>query len=321
MLIDSTRIRQKARREYDQVRRRLARAQEELTTFESKDVPLFRQWLQAAYGPILADLQQLSQAIQTTQSRIAEIQWAAHAWLCPPHLAAQRLQQGEKPGPADETESSRPGFEHNDHAGQWADDTMDEQSAREHQRRHGYDPRGAASPADGRTAAAQGSKERARRVRDIYRQIARHVHPDTRGKAMSAAVKALWLEAQNAYRQHDLEHLEMLQVRLNMETHHDRSDTQVSLLRQMTRAVKQTLKQLQSRLREQRRDPAWGFSELKDRGPLARAVGRAVRNDREGLRQQAAMLTEALRNLQQPPPPHGRRHSRQRDNPTFDWSC
>lgn len=304
MRVDATRIRQKARRDYDQTRRRLARAQAELDAFETADMPLFRKWLHATFAALLSELKELTATIQNSEARLDELEMAATVWRCAPHVAAQRLRNGEKPEwPPDEPEAPPRGEDEDFFAlGEDEDDEdkLNDRAAREFARLFGFDP---GEPAHHATRARQApdAAGRTRRVRDLYRQLVRRLHPDARGEAMSPALTTIWHEAQHAYQQQDLEHLEMLQVRLNIETGHDRGESQVSLLRQMTRAVKRTLNALQRRLRVQRRDPAWGFTKLKDRGPLERAVGHAVRHDRDRLRQRAHVLANALETLQQPP--------------------
>ena len=321
MIVDSTRIRRDARRDYDRARRALERAQAELVAFEKQDMPQFREWMHATFGTILTELREMSQRLNSYQQELEDIEIAAGFWGCSLRSAWLRLERGEEPVFADDPAcGERPPdeddpFVEGDGGDAPSDDDdgfeFGEEEAEFCKRFMGFDPRTEPAPGQrgggGRTAADD------RRARDVYRQIARRVHPDTHGREPSPGTKAVWYEAQDAYRTRDVARLELLLFRLDLEAGVQHAGkVQVSLLRQLTNRLKRSLGDVRRELRRHQQDPAWGFSRVKDRARLAGSVEYVLRRDRDALRHELRGLEIELNRIRRPASPVTRADRRPR---------
>jgi hypothetical protein len=92
----------------------------------------------------------------------------------------------------------------------------------------------------------------------LYRSIVRHLHPDHHGQ-MSEARKALWHEAQAAYRQRDTNALYNILARCDGGESGVGAHSAVSLIQNLTRQLKQSLRSTKSEIKQVKHDPAWDF--------------------------------------------------------------
>jgi hypothetical protein len=114
-------------------------------------------------------------------------------------------------------------------------------------------------------------KEKEQKIKSLYRQMARILHPDT-GLESNESSRELWSDVVAAYQANDLETLEMLSVSVQLI-----SDPQAKavgffdlkrlseFLVTQSRKIKQEIKLFS------RKDPAWKF-ETKDRNKLAQRI-------------------------------------------------
>lgn len=322
MRVDSTRIRRDARRDYDRARRALERAQAELVAFEKQDMPQFREWMHATFGTILTELREMSQRMNACQEELEDIEIAAGFWGCSLRSAWLRLERGEQPVFADDPARGEPSpegddpFVEGDEDGSPFDDggghEFGEDEAEFCKRFMGFDPRTESAPGRRRGGSRAAAPED-RQARDVYRQIARRVHPDTHGREPSPGTKAIWYEAQDAYRTRDVARLELLLFRLDLEAGAQQpGQVQISLLRQLTNRLKRSLGDVRRELRRHQQDPAWGFSRVKDRSHLAGSIEYVLRRDRDTLRRELRGLEIELNRIRRPASPGTRADRRPR---------
>lgn len=114
-------------------------------------------------------------------------------------------------------------------------------------------------------------KEKEQKIKNLYRQMARMLHPDT-GLQSNEASRELWSEVVAAYQANDLETLEMLSVSVQLISDPQARTVGIFDLNRLSefligrsRRMKQEIKLLS------RQDPAWKF-ESKDRNELARRI-------------------------------------------------
>jgi hypothetical protein len=319
MLVDSTRIRRDSRRDYDRARRALERGQAELEAFEKQDLPQFREWMHTTFGTLLSELRETSRDLHARQGELEDIEMAAGFWGCSLRTAWIRLQRGEAPAFSDDPARGEPGAPDDDEAdGEGGDDPWSappgedageysEEEAELFARLFGFDPRTTKAPGQGEGVRHPTNREDERRARDAYRQIARRVHPDTHGREPSPAIKAIWYEAQDAYRTRDAGRLELLLFRLDLEAGKQQpGKAPVSMLRQLTQRLKRTLQDVRRKMRQQRLDPAWGFRHVKNRARLAGSIEFALSRDRDALRRELRGLESALNRIRRPTAPNAR---------------
>jgi len=116
------------------------------------------------------------------------------------------------------------------------------------------------------------------RLKDLYRQLVRRLHPDARTDAKDG-VGTLWHEVQEAYAKGDLERLERL-FALSEVTAGEVAGTSLS---QMAAALRELRRSIQAMLRSlsgAKKDMAWKFSETPDKSALQARIERDLRADR-----------------------------------------
>lgn len=99
-----------------------------------------------------------------------------------------------------------------------------------------------------------------RSVRDLYRELCRKLHPDAVGE-MTPARQQLWTQVQDAYAERDVEALEALLARMELELDPaSAAKAAPSRLMALIQHLRNGLRSLQSLIRRGKREPAWGFS-------------------------------------------------------------
>jgi hypothetical protein len=155
-------------------------------------------------------------------------------------------------------------------------------------------------PPQKRKARQEGS-ERADRIKALYRELVRELHPDGGGKVTPERMR-LWHEVQDAYRSGDLARLEFLHAKNGQMTGEVTAATPVSRLKALATLFKQSLRSLASRLSEARRDLAWGFSTLteKERGGKLRAAEAEIRADVDDVKAKVRRMEQQLEEIRNP---------------------
>jgi hypothetical protein len=124
------------------------------------------------------------------------------------------------------------------------------------------------------------------RLKDIYRQLVRRLHPDARTDAKDG-VGAIWHEVQEAYAKGDLERLERLFALSEVTESGLGAGTSLS---QLGAALKELRRSIQAMLRSlsgAKKDVAWKFSETSDHSALRVRMERDISKD---LKEQHARL-------------------------------
>jgi hypothetical protein len=113
------------------------------------------------------------------------------------------------------------------------------------------------------------------RLKDLYRALARRLHPDAvsseREGARDAQEIEWWHQAQAAYESGDTQQLEMILTLIEMRDKGSKNAS-VSVLMQLTKQFRNALKRLRRELAECRHNPAWNFSRLHDVRPLFQRI-------------------------------------------------
>jgi hypothetical protein len=123
----------------------------------------------------------------------------------------------------------------------------------------------------------------------LYRQLVRRLHPDLRTEEMTAWQKSAWMRAQEAYRNKDLKEIEKL-LQLIFLRSGDLNSLQLSEIVASKEWLLGELAQLEASVRGMKRSAAWGFSRRKDYAPVRRKVERQLEKSRQELDRE----TEAL---------------------------
>jgi hypothetical protein len=116
-----------------------------------------------------------------------------------------------------------------------------------------------AHPAPSRASASPAS-----RIKTLYRELVRELHPDHNGK-QTAATASLWHQLQEAYAANDLETLEAIAGRVHLAHPEKKHAVAVSVLLRTVEQLKSSLHGLQKQIRRAKKHPAWEFDATSKR--------------------------------------------------------
>ena len=105
----------------------------------------------------------------------------------------------------------------------------------------------------------QEEQNEALRLKDLYRSLARQLHPDVNHNSDPKKLD-LWYQVQAAYEANDLSKLEVLSALSNMlDQSWNKIDT-VSMLKKLANELKKTLSQLDKKINFIKKSPSWDFT-------------------------------------------------------------
>jgi len=169
--------------------------------------------------------------------------------------------------------------------------------------------RSAPFAADGPEQPSSGPDES--RIKEIYRILVRRLHPDTRADG-NAQVSAIWHDVQEAYASRNLERLETLLALTEMRGSADGGQATVGKMRKAVEELKRSLRAIQRTIREGKRNPAWSFTQYRDRAPLEKSIRREMESNLAEQRQVLAHLKRTLDDWSSPAKPPARKTKKQR---------
>jgi hypothetical protein len=334
VLLDQEPLKKKAAAECAKETARLERLRADWARFQEKDQPLFAQWLAHHFGALLSELREGEQMQLEKMSLIDEVELLVFMGEARTHRAAYKMVLERRAAPPEEpcdderdSGDAQSGF--SEGFPDWSGDEQDEEllfneflevhlglfaedlSRSEYKRLFtkfkrevlGQPPppkkvgkqSAAAKPAAAESASLT-------RLKDIYRQLVRRLHPDARTDAKEG-VGAIWHEVQEAYAKGDLDRLERL-FALSEVT--ESGLGAVTSLSQLGTALKELRRSIQAMLRslsEAKKDPAWRFSEIPDNSVLRARIQRDLSQDRKEQRARLAQIDAMLASWE----PKGRR--------------
>jgi hypothetical protein len=259
LVIDSSPIRQNARREYEKVQRELERAKAELERFRTEDQPKYAKWLNSHFGALLTETRELHEKLYAAQGLVSEVHqefhfgghrsiYSAYAAVIHRREHPEEFEKEMKEAEEEESEFRRE-FEE-----------MFGKSEEEFFEKFGF----GTDPSPPREKKSR--KPTFARLKDLYRALARRLHPDAGGRRSQKEIE-WWHQTQAAYQAGDVEQLELILTLADIEEK-GAKEASVSILQQITNQSKQALKELKRELKQYRRDAAWNFSKLEDDRPI-----------------------------------------------------
>jgi hypothetical protein len=264
LVIDSAPIRQKARREYDRVQRDLEQAKAELERFRTEDQPQYAKWLNSNFGALLTETRELHEKLYAAQGLVSEVH---HEFYLGGHRSiysayAAVIHRREHPEEFEkemkEAEEEADEFRHEF-------EEIFGKSPEEFYEKFGFGPEGF-GPEVSLPRQSQSRKPTFARLKDLYRSLARRLHPDAGGPRTQKEIE-WWHQTQAAYQAGDIEQLELILTLADIEDK-GAKEASVSILQQIINQFKQSLKELKRELKQYRRDAAWNFSKLEDDRPI-----------------------------------------------------
>jgi hypothetical protein len=333
--LNTSSLRKKALQQHRKAEKALTLLKDQLKRYHEQDIPGFRAWVHRTFGHLLTRQRELQHAFEEKRAFVYEIQEMADRYRLSELDAYRKVlwrrahpdeaqeedrlyeeaelkrqqtrAKGKKPDPffGDEDPELDDIFGDDDFEddGEWG--KIDEFFA---------NMTGIRMPSD-KTHPHPDQKS----IKELYRSIVRQLHPDRHGQ-MTEARKALWHEAQEAYRHHDLNALHSILARCDAGEAGLGDHSPVSLIRRLTQQLRTSAQKTKNEMRNRRRDPAWDY-ETRIRNPnfvrgvksdLLDMVGSLQWSLDEIERELARLDRMATRKAQQQPPrrnparPHNR---------------
>lgn len=134
----------------------------------------------------------------------------------------------------------------------------------------------------------------------IYRNLVRILHPDYR-KDNDERADALWHEVQDAYQKKDIERLNTLYALYNIRKGDFRENFTISQILNVEEEFKMQLKEVRKNLRLARKQPAWGFSRLKDRKKIHSELSKKLKAELTRFLYQKKQLEKILESYEKQP--------------------
>jgi hypothetical protein len=310
VLLDSRQIREEALAAYRKTERELSKATSQLKRYNERDIPGFKAWCRRTFGKLFIQLQDLETSLHTKQAVAREIRLLAERFELDEHEAYQKyLWRRDNPAAAEEEDDR---YE----AEQRRKQAEDEATARKRRAEAGPDeagpdgepepdPEGDWSDMEDLFSAFLGAGRRRRpskkadatTARELYRMIVRKLHPDHHGH-MSETRKHLWDEAQNAWRNLDVETLKNVLAQCETEDIGIGNQTAVSTIMQATRRILEALRNSKRQIRLLTSRLEWNYETRKSNPAYARKVENVILDEIRLIRFQLDRLTRALEALE-----------------------
>ncbi|NCC51192.1 MAG: J domain-containing protein [Spartobacteria bacterium] len=296
VLLDTKKVRRKAITALKRNRTSYTKAEKQWEFFEKQEMPAFRQWMAGNFGAMLSEGRELQQKIDYSQTLYHAVMYECSQSGDPPDVCYARvLDMMEHPEKYRKEESRFDPFGDMDDEESFGDrDAYGEGEETWAEFEAMMDDMLGIDSGDGKEAKGA-CQERRYRVRQIYRDLARRIHPDTSGE-MTQEVKTLWHAVQEAYEREDLEALEVLQANLNMLGGAIPDSTSVSHIMELARSFREALRALRSTIRRAKKDPAWGFLSVSDmhKKEAYRQIERQLEREFDDLHEQLACAEARL---------------------------
>jgi hypothetical protein len=271
--------------------RRLEKAKTALEDFETKDKPAFSQWFHSTFGALLSDIRAAEKKLADLNLLIDAIEEEKLFSGCTYRNAYQRVMnrrlRPESPSARTEDPSSKEKVEF---AGEedWpdadgpdedmtaeelyeifmtfiAEDPVlrqfidDEDKMRDMFEQFSGRSEGPARESNIRPACGDDAAACSGRLKSLYRSLVRRLHPDFRTDE-NRHLDELWNDVQEAYKDKDLEKMEMLVALCDISLSASFESCSVSQLAAIEDEYLHRTAMLKGALRQARKDPAWQFA-------------------------------------------------------------
>ena len=312
IVIDQVPLRREAEKNAKAGMKAVAKFRAELDEFENRILPEFQRWESVAFGAILTEERELNARIARLEALIERVTMEAFFRGCPHHEAYALVMSADQreQNPAEGDDGGRE-FEGDPSSWEDEDDgfTAEERAFHEFLRGAlGVEPEflhrseyqkmfrefrrmtGAATgsrPQGGRGAQrVAGPPDKSSRIKELYRILARRLHPDS--SSSDAATAGLWHDLQDSYARGDVERMEILLAITDLHEGDGGSRTTLFHMRKVVQEFARAVAALKSQLRKAKRSPAWKFWKHPDRDALERSIRSDLEDNLSFLRREAA---------------------------------
>lgn len=301
VLLDQGALRRKAASECSREMARLEKAKAEWKRFEDEDKAGFRRWMAATFGAVLSRLRELESKLGEKEALVREVDEEMFFGGARSHRAAFARVQRRRDQPPVEPDRGAGSPPEEEKDGAKFDEipeieieflfeeflrsalgmNPDRMSEAKYEKMFAdfkANIFGQPDPEPERHSQAAPPKPQDNRIKDLYRQLVRRLHPDTRADS-DAEVSALWHEVQEAYSAGNIERLETLLALTDIQSNATGEHTSLFQMRAVLKELRRSFNALQRNLSAAKKDPAWNFARLPDRSALQKRVARELASE------------------------------------------
>ena len=313
VLLDQKPLRRKAALQCRRQMARLEKAKAEWKRFQQEDKAAFDRWMASTFGALLSGLREIEAAVSSREALIREVEMEMiFGGARSPRSAYARVQnRRDNPPPEADPRATPPPPPREDEEGfesspfgdipefeqeMLFDDFLrvvmglnpDRMNEREYEQmfaKFRVNMLGQERPEPQPASTPQPEQSR---LKELYRQLVRRLHPDTKADS-DVAVSTIWHDVQEAYGDGNVERLEMLLAMTDLQSNATGEHTSLSQMRSVLAELRSSYNALQRNLRAAKKDPAWNFGRRQDRSVLEERVRGELKSRflwHEGLLQQ-----------------------------------
>ena len=297
VLLDQAALRKKAASECSRQMARLEKAKGEWKRYETEDKAHFDQWMAATFGSVLSRLRELKSVIAEKEMLIEEVEMEVYFGMARSERAAYADVQDRRDNPPPPYEPPPRGNAAKEADAADFDDISeleqeilfqnfieaamgmfpDCMTKAEYEKMFAefkakMSDKGREAPQSEPPTPEQG------RLKEIYRQLVRRLHPDTRDEN-AADVSALWHEVQDAYSTGNIERLETLLALTDLQSNTTGEHTSMSQMKSVLTELRRSFNALQRNLRQAKNGLAWNFSRMEDRSKIQQRMRQDLSRD------------------------------------------
>ncbi len=285
--VDGTAIRKKIKKDYEKALRDLDHSRQLLDQFQQVDQPQFSRWLNSHFGALLTELRELSVKLAEDEAIVIMVQNEVIFGGASYARAFKRVMDFKAhptppPPPGGDPEGKPDPFETGPDWEEPKDEDDPFKSIFEDMfGQPGPDDNFWGMPKEAFPAIA-GTAHTAQRLKELYRAVVRRLHPDVH-REMTAQKTEWWHQAQSAYEAGDAEQLEVILTLCEIGETGSTAQTSASLLQRITAQLKSSLREIKRQINQQRREPAWNFSNRTDHAAAAEKLRRDLTGELQAM--------------------------------------
>ncbi len=337
MVIDNTPIRKKYIQAFKKVSRDLDRARADWTLYEKEDKPAFRKWLNSTFGRELTILRDMREKVHELEYLLDEIENCKYTNRMTYFQAYEYVMDIKENPEKYKNKNSDEDFHYDDeeeyhsrdHDSDFGSDEhkMNEEDLRTlfiqfiHETNPGllktiskdkrlFDKAFSIFKeeyyGDNLSDSGRGqndpnnNSETGTRLRTLYRDLARRLHPDSREET-NGQYDEIWHEVQTAYRENNLERMEMLAALCNIQSGNFYETASFSQLIQVQQEYRVQLKAMREQAKRAKNDPAWGFSRTGNTSKIKTTIKYDLAEGIEVLKYKLDEMEHILKRWSKPP--------------------
>ncbi|HMV45674.1 MAG TPA: J domain-containing protein [Leptospiraceae bacterium] len=266
--VNQTVIRKKIISECQKTIKKIDKAQREIDQFQKIDKPAYDRWIQENFGEKIQKIRQSSIEIQEKRELIEEVQDEAFRQGIT-FVEAYKIviEKRKNVNPKEEKEKTS-----TENENFWENNFEDEEDIfredlneffKRFNEKFNQSAEDFESIRKGFGLGRKGSeKDLDSRLKERYRIIVQKLHPD-KNRDASDLEKELWHEAQEAYKQKDLDKLDFIITMFNIKVGSIGIESSVFDLKSANSKLMQKLKSIANSIKAAKKEPSWGFLLLK----------------------------------------------------------